>query len=190
MTVRKLAGQKCPTKSPCKKEADPPSPRLRRTGGPENEWAGRGLSPNQRAFLEAFACGGSIRLAAEAAKVSRRNHCRWLKSDPKYAEAFEDARERAIEAMEAEARRRAVEGVREPVFFEGEVCGHRQRYSDNLLMFLLKGANLEKYRDRADVTHRTPEPIPVNVNLGAELMRKVLEAGAKPGVPGLAQNGS
>jgi len=184
MTVRELAERKCPTKSPHKKEADPPSPRLRRTGGPEDEWAGRGLSPKQRAFLEAFACGGSIRLAAEAAKVSRRNHCRWLKSDPKYAEAFEVARESAGQALEDEARRRAVEGVREPVYYEGEVCGHRQRYSDNLLMFLLKGANPEKYRDRSEVAHQGGGvPIAVDVNLGAELMRKMIGFAGKPGVP-------
>jgi hypothetical protein len=140
MTVRELAERKCPTKSHVKKDANP-----------EEADPSKRLTPKQRAFLEAFACGGSIRLAAEAAKVSRRNHCRWIKSDPKYAEAFEDARERAIEAMVAEARRRAVEGVQEAVYYEGKVCGHRQRYSDNLLMFLLKAARPEVYAERAQV---------------------------------------
>jgi len=145
MTVRELAERKCPTKSHVKKGAKP-----------EEADPSKRLTPNQRAFLEAFACGGSIRLAAEAAKVSRRNHCRWLKCCPKYAEAFEDARERAIETMEAEARRRAVEGVQEAVYYEGKVCGHRLRYSDNLLMFLLKAARPEKYVERSlvEMEHR------------------------------------
>jgi len=168
------AERKCPTKSHEKKGAKP-----------EEADPSKRLTPKQQAFLEAFACGGSIRLAAESAKVSRRNHCRWLKCDPKYAEAFEVARESACQALEDEARRRAVEGVREPVYYEGEVCGHRQRYSDVLLMFLLKGANPEKYRERADVTHRGDKehPIPVDMDLGAELLRKMIGFAGKPGVP-------
>jgi hypothetical protein len=31
------------------------------------------------------------------------------------------------------------DGVHEPVFWEGQVVGYRRRYSDTLLMFLLKG---------------------------------------------------
>ena len=152
---------------------------------PDDDWAGLGLRPKQRAFLEAYSCCGSLRLAAKAANVSRRSHYRWLKSDPKYAKAFQVAREHASQVLEDEARRRAVEGVREPVYYEGAVCGHRQRYSDNLLMFLLKANNPEKFRERS-VTHQGGgEPIEVDVNLGAELLRKVIEAAGKPGVPGV-----
>ena len=43
------------------------------------------------------------------------------------------------DALEAEARRRAVEGVRKPVFYQGVICGWVGEYSDTLLIFLLKG---------------------------------------------------
>ena len=51
--------------------------------------------------------------------------------------------------LEDEAIRRAKDGVREkPVYQGGKLVGHVQEYSDTLLIFLLKGARPEKYRDR------------------------------------------
>ncbi|HUX02158.1 MAG TPA: hypothetical protein VMY35_14430 [Phycisphaerae bacterium] len=149
-----------------------------------DEWAGLGLKPKQRALLVAYAACGSIRKAAKAADVARNNHGRWLK-DEKYAEAFEAAKEIAGEVLEEEARHRAIEGIQVPVYYKGKIRGYRRCRSDTLLIFLLKGNNPEKFGDRLEATHHVPEPIPVNVNLGAELMRKVLEAGGKPGVPGV-----
>ena len=56
--------------------------------------------------------------------------------------------EQAAQRLEAEAKRRAVEGVEEPVFYQGKQCGVIKRYSDALLMFLLKGAMPDKYKER------------------------------------------
>lgn len=57
----------------------------------------------------------------------------------------------ATELLEREAWRRAREGIAEPVFQHGKQVGTIQRYSDNLLMFLLKARAPERYRDRVDV---------------------------------------
>ena len=59
----------------------------------------------------------------------------------------------ACDALEAEARRRAVEGVRKPIYCQGEICGTVREYSDTLLFFLLKGAMPEKYRDDYRAEH-------------------------------------
>ena len=62
--------------------------------------------------------------------------------------------------LEREARRRAVEGVEEPVgFYKGEPSAYVRKYSDTLLIFLMKGARPDKYRDRWDprVIEMTPE---------------------------------
>ena len=117
------------------------------------------LTPNQRAFLKAYAASGLVGLAAEAADISRELHSRWMKSSAAYREAFEPAHERAIETMEAEARRRAVEGVQQTVFYEGIKCGTKQVYSDVLLMFLLKAARPERYAERSLVAVVPPEEI-------------------------------
>ena len=110
----------------------------------------KSLRPRQAAFLAAFAQLGTITHAAEAAQINRREHYRWL-PDPSYAEAFAEAQQKAVESLEREARRRAVEGIEETVWHNGKPCGAVRRYSDTLLIFLLKGANPEKYRERVDV---------------------------------------
>lgn len=104
--------------------------------------------PKKEAFLAAYAQLGNVSAAAIAAKCSRRDHYRWLKDDTGYKARFDDAHKEACENLEAEARRRAVEGVEEPVFHKGQVCGTIRKYSDTLLIFLLKGAVPEKYRER------------------------------------------
>lgn len=44
-----------------------------------------------------------------------------------------------------EAFRRAVEGIGEDRFFKGDVVGRVTRYSDRLLMFLLKARRPERF---------------------------------------------
>ncbi len=61
--------------------------------------------------------------------------------------------------LEAEARRRAVEGVRKPVYCRGEIVGTVKEYSDTLLIFLMKGARPEKYRDNVRVERTGPNDL-------------------------------
>ena len=69
-------------------------------------------------------------------------------SDPEFAKKWADAEQEAADVLEREAWRRATEGTDEPVFYKGDQCGTIKRYSDNLLMFLLRGVRPEKYRER------------------------------------------
>ena len=104
----------------------------------------------KKGFLKAFAELGVVTRAAIAASINRSTHYGWLKGDEEYAEAFEHAKEDAADSLEAEAWRRAVEGVEEPVgWFRGVPGGTVRRYSDTLLIFLLKGARPQKYRESA-----------------------------------------
>lgn len=104
--------------------------------------------PKKRAFLAAMAEVGNITRAAELADVARSQHYVWITEDPAYVEAFAAAEEEAADRLETEARRRAVQGVEEPVWQMGKYMGTIQKYSDTLLIFLLKGARPEKYKDR------------------------------------------
>lgn len=104
--------------------------------------------PKKRAFIAAYAECGTVTRAAEIAGIDRTMHYDYLKSDPDYAKACEAAYEQAGERLEQEARRRAVEGVKKPVFYQGKECGVVNEYSDTLLIFLLKGAKPEKYKER------------------------------------------
>lgn len=108
------------------------------------------LTVKQRAFLASYAESGNITYAAECAGVSAATHHNDWKHDPVYWAAFEAAHEMACDRLELEARRRAVEGVREPVFHRGRLVGHITKHSDALLMFLLKAERRQKFSPARD----------------------------------------
>ena len=112
---------------------------------------GARLSLNQTAFLSAYAQTGIISKAAEIAGIHRNNHRHWLKEDRDYVEAFQEAHQEACDNIEAEMRRRAIEGVQKPVFYKGEVCGYITEYSDTLLAMLANGYMPEKYKQKTRV---------------------------------------
>jgi hypothetical protein len=113
----------------------------------------------KKAFLVAFAECGNVTQAAQAAGIVRQTHYEWLDSIPEYAELFELAKESAADKLEQEARRRAVQGVEEVVYYQGKEVGRQLRYSDNLLMFMLKGERPEKFKDRTELTGAKGGPI-------------------------------
>ena len=116
----------------------------------KHTYAGQAI--RKQRFLDAMARIGTVHGAARETGIERSSHYDWMKADPAYAAAFAEAELAAINAMEAEARRRAVEGVNKPVFQGGKHVGDITEYSDQLLMFLLKAALPDKYRERVDVT--------------------------------------
>jgi hypothetical protein len=139
------------------------------------------LQHKKRAFLEAYAYTGNITKAAEIADMPRQNHYDWMKFDPDYPAAFKNADEAASERLETEARRRAVEGTSKPVFYQGAVCGAIQEYSDNLLMFLLKGSKPQKYRENVtmDVGNKDNKPFDIRTTPTEELIQAEAEKIAK-----------
>lgn len=109
-------------------------------------------SAKAQRFLKAFALTANKVKAAEIAGCERHLHQYWMNQEgeegDRYHGAYELAKAVAGELLESEATRRAVKGVEEPVFYQGEKCGEVQKYSDTLLIFLLKAARPEKYRER------------------------------------------
>lgn len=97
-------------------------------------------------FLEAYTQTCTLTAAAKIAGVDRGTHYKWLKADKAYCEQFASTHETTIESLEAEARKRAFDG------------------SDVLLIFLLKGARPEKYRERYE--HIGKEGGPITVTFG------------------------
>lgn len=113
-----------------------------------------------------FAQLGTVTAATKAAGVERNMHYDWMKSDPEYAAAFNAAERAFADRLEAEMYRRAVEGVEEPWTLdkEGNVL-LRRKYSDTLLIFALKGALPEKYKERPDTTAITNlAPVQIVIN--------------------------
>lgn len=112
-------------------------------------------------FLRAFAQRGIISDGLRAAGVSRTLvSAHWLKEDTDwFVPLYKAALEEAADNLEAEATRRAVEGVDEPIVYQGmmttvtDEAGNTRpltvkKYSDNLLQMLLKGRRREVFGDR------------------------------------------
>jgi hypothetical protein len=107
----------------------------------------------QAVFLAAFSKTGNIQKSAKIAKISRADHYRWSKEDEAYQVKFDQAQSEAITYLEDIAIQRATEGWKEPVYYKGEDVGKVRKFSDALLMFMLKGAAPNKYRERIDQNH-------------------------------------
>jgi len=126
----------------------------------------------KRAFLAALAETGIVTRAAEAAGITTKTVYSLREVDDAFAEEWRLARESAADRMEAEALRRAVDGVDEPVFGSGGVglgsvkVGTIRRYSDTLLIFLLKGIRPDKYRERRELSGKLDGSLEVK-NLAA-----------------------
>jgi hypothetical protein len=125
-------------------------------------------------FLEVLATGASVYKAALAAGIGRRTAYEWREADPEFKARWDEAVDCGVDLMEDEAHRRAVHGVTKPVYYQGEVCGDVQEYSDTLMIFQLKARRPEKYRENVDVNHRGNVAVTV-VNYAAPVIEGVAE---------------
>lgn len=109
-------------------------------------------------FLEALATCGNVTSAAREAGITPRRLYQVRAKDEAFATEWDECAELGTQALEDEARRRAYEGVLEPVTSVKGIVHNDdgtplmvRKYSDTLLIFLLKGSRPQKYRERSDV---------------------------------------
>lgn len=107
----------------------------------------------QAKFIQQLAETSNVSAACKRAKVSRQEAYRTRDEDAGFKAAWVEALEIATEALELEARRRAEKGTLEPVFYQGVKAGAIRKYSDTLLIFLLKAHKPEKYRENVRHEH-------------------------------------
>jgi hypothetical protein len=112
------------------------------------------VAEKRKRFLAEYAKCGNISSAAEKSKIDRTYHYDWLQ-DPEYEAQFAEAHRQSCEELEREAHRRAVTGLLVPQFYQGKKCATIREYSDTLLIFLMKGAMPEKYREtfKGEIKH-------------------------------------
>lgn len=116
-------------------------------------------------FIERLRECANVSRAAKAAGINRRTAQRERLNSEAFREAWDDAMEEAIDMLEEEARRRAFEGVDEPLMFQGMKVGTVRKYSDTLAIFLLKGRRPEVYGDRLKQELSGPGGAPVTVRV-------------------------
>lgn len=116
----------------------------------------RWTKATRRVFLDILGRTGNVSAAARMAGLSRSSAYALRRRDPGFAAAWRDAEEEAVDLLEAEARRRAVEGIEEPLMGGGKLIKDDdgqvvtvRKYNDRLLEFLLKAHRPERFRDGA-----------------------------------------
>ena len=127
--------------------------------------AARHRMRKQRAFLAAFAERGNVQAACLESGVGRRIVYHWLKHDEAVRTAVRRRRQTATDVLEAECRRRALEGVPGPVYDQGKMVVHAQKYSDLLLLALLNAYRPERFgrcRERRDKNGATLSTVVVS----------------------------
>src|SRR5262249_10476293 len=102
-------------------------------------------------FLEALSAGWSVTHAAARAGGLRQRFYEQRDAGESFASAWDEALAEGADALEGEARRRAGEGWEEPVYQRGELVGQVRKYSDNLLVFLLKARDPARFRESVQV---------------------------------------
>lgn len=125
----------------------------------------------EEAFLAVLRASGIVRHACEAAGVSRTTAYDRRERHPDFAAAWDEAMEDACDLLEAEARRRALEGVEKPIFWQGEQVATVREYSDTLMTLVLKAHRPEKYRERVDSRLSGPGGGPIQVAPGWDLSK-------------------
>ncbi len=120
----------------------------------------------EKAFITALVTSGVVSHACSEAKIDRSTAYKNRDAHEDFAQAWVEALDVAADTMELEARRRAVVGTEEPIFGKGAgvgagtvEVGRITKYSDTLLMFLLKAARPEKFRERHEIVGKDGQPL-------------------------------
>jgi hypothetical protein len=112
------------------------------------------LSAQKTRFLSLLRETGNIGISCSSIGRSRSTVAKWRSDDESFAAEWREAELDAADALEMEARRRAMEGVEEPVFYQGVIVGYVDKRSDQLLLRLLEANKPEKFaqRTKTDLT--------------------------------------
>lgn len=143
------------------------------------------LTASMVAFLECYVelCGRKT-AAAEAAGVTRWAHHHWYKENPTYKQAFDLLEPYSKERLLEIATGRAAQGWDEPVFQGMELVGVKRKFSDTLMLALLKAHYPDKFKERSAVEVGNKDGAPFKFDPGREqlsdqALNSLIEAGQR-----------
>src|SRR3972149_9882694 len=121
-------------------------------------------------FLDALSTLAHVERACKVAQIEKRTAYNHRRKDPEFRKNWDKALKDAVPVLENEAMRRAIYGVRKPVYQQKELVGFVREYSDTLLIFMLKGLKPARYRDKYTV----------DINARSNIEKKIKELGITP----------
>lgn len=101
-------------------------------------------------YLILVARTGQVCASAYAVGLNKATIYRHRDAEPEFDAAVSEAQERYRDWVDAEIRRRGIEGIEEPVFYQGRVVGWVRKFSDQLALAHAK-AHDPRYREKLQV---------------------------------------
>lgn len=101
--------------------------------------------PRWDIFLDTLRKSANVSKSALTAGISRAAVYKHRSKNIEFSKEWDDALEESLDMLEEEARRRAYEGIKEGVWYQGEEVGETIKYSDTLMQFLLRAYRPQKF---------------------------------------------
>lgn len=127
-------------KGPVSRAKDPGKTRKRNVTTDE-------IANRKALFIESMRQYGIVTVAADYAGITRQSAHKWRRLDKAFAAQWKEAKSISFGLLEKAANERARVGWEEEVYGKGGYVGTRKRYSDTILMFLMKAGNKKRYGD-------------------------------------------
>lgn len=118
-------------------------------------------------FCQILMQTGNISKSAVAVDLSRTAIYKARDACKVFARQWDDAFETFLDNREQECARRAFDGVDEPIYYKGDVCGHVKKFSDILSMFYLK-AYRDKFKERHILKNDEKNPLTLHIHTGVK----------------------
>jgi len=106
------------------------------------------IPDRKKQFLEVLEATGNVSDACRQVAIGRTAVYSHRKKDRSFALEWDEAEAIAMDALEAEAWRRGVDGVDRPIMHGGNQVGVVREYSDRMLEMLLRAHRPEKFNER------------------------------------------
>ena len=124
----------------------------------------------QARFLKKYRETANIKVSCKAAGISRQTYYDWRDEDGAFKAQLAEADLEAMDTLEYAAHDRAVNGIPSYVVSQGKLVygpdKHpliEHKYSDTLLITLLKARMPEKYKDKSSVEHTGKNGGPIEI---------------------------
>lgn len=119
-------------------------------------------------FLDLLEEDGLMNSAARVVGTTPQRIRSLREQSAEFDQAVERALEIANDALEKEARRRAVDGIEKGVYYQGDRVDTEVVYSDGLLTTLLKAKRPDEFAERKQITGAGGTPISIVVRTFGE----------------------
>jgi len=121
------------------------------------------LPPWAEPYIEALQLHGMEHTAAVTAGTTVRAVRKLAEMHDEFAYAIDAALEAAADKVEAEVRRRAVDGIEKGIYYQGDKVATEMQYSDSLLLALAKAKRRREFGDKAEISGPGGAPLTVNI---------------------------